>query len=255
MALNHAAILARTIIGIIGNVISFALFLSPVPTFVKVIKWRSTREFSGVPYVVMLLNSTLWVFYGIPAAVSNNILVSTTNGIGTVLEIVYIIIFLIFSDYRERRKIVLLLSAVPIIFTAVVLCNMLFVDTLPRRAEIVGSLCIVAGIGMYAAPLTIMGKVIRAKSVKYMPFALSFTYFINGLFWSTYACMGIDIFLLIANGAGALLGACQLVLYATYYHGVHPEDQEKTRQDGHELEKVTTVTEANQEIHISKTTK
>ncbi|KAH7425138.1 hypothetical protein KP509_11G041300 [Ceratopteris richardii] len=187
----------------------------------------------------MLMNSTLWIFYGLPVAVSHNILVSTINGIGAVLELIYISIFLIYANSRERRKITLLLLAVLSIFTIVVVCNMFLVDAMPRRAEIVGSLCIVAGIGMYAAPLTIMGNVIKSKSVKYMPLALSSAYFINGLCWCTYACIGLDIFLLIANGAGALLGASQLLLYAIYYGGIHPEDREKAKQDGHELEKIT----------------
>ncbi|MCO5563608.1 hypothetical protein L7F22_017255 [Adiantum nelumboides] len=73
------------------------------PTFRKVVKWKSTREFSGIPYVVMLFNSLLWVYYGTPVAVHPNaILVSTINGAGCVLEIVYIAIFLLYANPKER---------------------------------------------------------------------------------------------------------------------------------------------------------
>jgi len=49
----------KFIFGISGNVIAFFLFLSPVPTFWRIIKRRSTEDFSGVPYNMTLLNCLL----------------------------------------------------------------------------------------------------------------------------------------------------------------------------------------------------
>ncbi|KAI5062984.1 hypothetical protein GOP47_0021531 [Adiantum capillus-veneris] len=237
MALSPAAAIARTAIGIIGNVISFFLFLSPVPTFRKVVKWKSTREFSGVPYVVMLFNSLLWVYYGLPIAVQPNaILVATINGVGCVLEIVYIATFLFYANSKERKKMLILLGAVLSLVALIVVLTMVMASR-SKRIIIVGILCVVVNVAMYASPLTIMRKVIQAKSVKYMPFSLSFTYFLNGLIWSTYACIGLDKFLLISNGSGAFLGACQLIIYAKYYGGIHPEDQKDKIKQGIHLGK------------------
>ncbi|XLT08671.1 hypothetical protein HN51_054464 [Arachis hypogaea] len=44
-----SAALVRTVIGIIGNVISFGLFFSPAPTFYQIIKKKSVEEFKPDP--------------------------------------------------------------------------------------------------------------------------------------------------------------------------------------------------------------
>ncbi|CAM0884045.1 unnamed protein product [Alopecurus aequalis] len=132
---------ARNVVGIIGNVISFGLFLSPVPMFWRIIKNKDVEEFKSDPYLATLLNCMLWVFYGI--------------------------------------------------------------------------LCVIFGSAMYASPLTIMvRKVIKTKSVEYMPFFLSLVSFLNGVCWTSYALIKFDLYVTIPNGLGALFG---LVLYACYY--------------------------------------
>ncbi|XBI18207.1 bidirectional sugar transporter SWEET6a-like isoform X2 [Aegilops tauschii subsp. strangulata] len=50
---------------VVGNVISFGLFLSPVPTLWRIIKNKDVEEFKSDPYLATLLNCMLWVFYGI----------------------------------------------------------------------------------------------------------------------------------------------------------------------------------------------
>ncbi|XP_044375175.1 bidirectional sugar transporter SWEET6b [Triticum aestivum] len=76
-----------------------------------------------------------------------------------------------------------------------------------------GILCIIFGSTMYPSPLTIMGKVIKTKSVEYMPFFLSLLSFLNGVCWMSYALIKFDLYVTIPNGLGALFG---LVL-ACYY--------------------------------------
>ena len=39
--------------------------------------------------------------------------------------------------------------------------------------------------------------VIQTKSVKYMPFTLSFVSFINGVCWTTYALIKFDIYVTV----------------------------------------------------------
>ncbi|EPS63243.1 hypothetical protein M569_11543, partial [Genlisea aurea] len=48
--------LARTIVGIIGNVISFFLFLSPVPAFIRIWKNKSVQSYKSDPYIATILN-------------------------------------------------------------------------------------------------------------------------------------------------------------------------------------------------------
>ncbi|XP_048567585.1 bidirectional sugar transporter SWEET6a-like [Triticum urartu] len=76
-----------------------------------------------------------------------------------------------------------------------------------------GILCVIFGSAMYASPLTIMGKVIKTKSVEYMPFFLSLVSFLNGVCWTSYALIKFDLYVTIPNGLGALF----VLLLACYY--------------------------------------
>ncbi|GLT77349.1 hypothetical protein SLA2020_489460 [Shorea laevis] len=77
---------------------------------------------------------------------------------------------------------------------------------------------------MYASPLTVMRKVIRTKSVKYMSFYLSFVNFFNGVIWVAYALIRFNLYILIGNGFGAVFGTIQLILYACHYKSTPRDD-------------------------------
>ncbi|CAL9054565.1 unnamed protein product, partial [Musa banksii] len=207
----------RSIIGVIGNVISCGLFLSPLPTFVQIIKKGTVEQFSPVPYLATALNCMLWIFYGLPFVHPNSLLVITINGIGLTFESVYLTIFLIYSNAQGRLKVVKVLAAEIAFVVVVVVVVLLAAHTYERRTLFVGILCIIFGTCMYAAPLSVMKMVIQTKSVQYMPFTLSLASFLNGVVWTSYAFLPFDINLVIPNGLGALFGLAQLILYACYY--------------------------------------
>ncbi|XP_020105645.1 protein GAMETE EXPRESSED 3 [Ananas comosus] len=167
----------RYVVGIIGNVISFGLFLAPVPTFAKIWKRRAVEEFAPIPYLVALLNCMLWVFYGIPVVHPHSILV-TINGVGFILESLYLLTFSAFSPNRLRLKVLRILS-VELLFMGGVILG---AHTHEKRSLIVGVLCIIFGTCMYASPLFIMKLVSHTKSVKF-----SLVDFLNGICWTIYA--------------------------------------------------------------------
>jgi hypothetical protein len=71
------------------------------------------EEFKPDPYLATLLNCMLWVFYGIPVVHPNSILVVTINGIGLVIEAIYLTIFFIYSDGKKRVSATALLFLFP----------------------------------------------------------------------------------------------------------------------------------------------
>ncbi|VAI60054.1 unnamed protein product [Triticum turgidum subsp. durum] len=108
--------------------------------------------------------------------------------------------------------------AIQAAFMAAVVAGVLVgAHTHEKRSMIVGILCVIFGSIMYASPLTIMGKVIRTKSVEYMPFFLSLVNFLNGLCWTGYALIKFDIYITIPNALGTIFGLIQLILYGYYY--------------------------------------
>ncbi|KAM0854150.1 hypothetical protein ACQ4PT_050605 [Festuca glaucescens] len=186
------------------------------PTFWRIIRKRSTEEFSGVPYNMTLLNCLLSAWYGLPFVSPNNILVSTINGVGAAIETAYVVIFLCFASSKKARLRTLgLASAVAAVFAAVALVSMLALHGQARKL-LCGVAMTVFSICMYAAPLSIMRLVIKTKSVEYMPFLLSLAVFLCGTSWFVYGLLGRDPFVAIPNGCGSFLGAMQLILYAVY---------------------------------------
>ncbi|XP_010034634.2 bidirectional sugar transporter SWEET6b [Eucalyptus grandis] len=215
---------ARNVVGIIGNVISFGLFLSPCPTFYRIIKNKSVEEFKAYPYLATVLNCIFWVIYGLPFVRPDSILVVTINGVGLVIELIYICIFFSYAPNKGRKKVVYWLCVEIVFVAAVSLVFLLVFHDHKRRILVFGIICDMCNIIMYISPLTIMKKVITTKSVEYMPFYLSLANFLNGCVWTAYALIKLDIFILISNGLGAISGAVQLILYGCYYRSA-PRDE------------------------------
>ncbi|KAG4117570.1 hypothetical protein ERO13_D12G239500v2 [Gossypium hirsutum] len=215
---SHLVSTIRNVVGITGNVISLFLFLSPVPTFVRIWKKGSVEQYSPVPYLATLINCMVWVIYGLPLVHPDSTLVITINGAGTAIELVYLTLFLIFCHDKKKRLKVLLIALVEVVFMALVAALVLtLAHTTERRSMVVGIIAILFNIMMYASPLSVMKLVISTKSVEYMPFFLSLASFANGVAWTTYAFLPFDPFIAVPNGLGTLFSLAQLLLYATYY--------------------------------------
>ncbi|EEF44888.1 bidirectional sugar transporter SWEET4 [Ricinus communis] len=215
---------ARTIVGIVGNIISFCLFLSPLPTFYRIIKKKDVEEFQFYPYVATVLNCMLWMFYGLPIVKEDSLLVVTINSIGLVIELVYLGIYCFYDNQNKGRKKVGLCLLGEVGFMAVIIAiAMLAFHKLKYRSLFVGVFCDILNVMMYSSPLLIMKKVIMTKSVEYMPFPLSLAGFLNGACWTAFAIIKLDLFILISNGLGTLAGAFQLIIFFRYYRWCAPK--------------------------------
>ncbi|XP_010524542.1 PREDICTED: bidirectional sugar transporter SWEET17 [Tarenaya hassleriana] len=202
-------------VGVIGNVISILVFLSPVETFWRIVRRRTTEEYRSLPYVCTLLGSSLWTYYGI--VTPGEYLVATVNGFGAIVELFYVSLFLLFVPPPYKLNTALLVGMLNVFFpaTAIAATRTAFKDE-KTRSHAMGFICAGLNIIMYASPLSAMKTVVKTKSVRYMPFWLSFFLFLNGAIWAIYASLLHDVFLLVPNGVGFVLGTMQLILYGIY---------------------------------------
>ncbi|EOY11533.1 Nodulin MtN3 family protein isoform 2 [Theobroma cacao] len=170
-----------TIFGLLGNITTGLVYLSPAKTFWHIVQRGSTEEFDSLPYVVKLLNGYMWVYYGLVKP--NSILVATINGFGAVLELIYVIIFLILAPPRMRVITAILFGILDVVFpVAVVLISQLSFNR-EMQINISGFLSLLFSVATYGSPLSIM----------------------------------------IPNGSGFVLGTAQLVLYAMYWKPKQPK--------------------------------
>ncbi|RZC48063.1 hypothetical protein C5167_041026 [Papaver somniferum] len=210
-----SAAAARRIVGIVGNVISFFLFLSPLPTFFSIYKKGAVEDFSPYPYIVTVLNCALWVFYGF--VTPNSLLVITINGGGLVIELIYVAIYFFYADNKQRKRPCIWSLAEIVFLVAVVLLCSLIPNPQSWRGVVIGWLCVAVNIGMYAIPCLAMRQVYKTKSLEYMPFWLSLACFLNGLCWLAYSLLGFDKYILTSNGIGLVLGLIQIIVIGYYF--------------------------------------
>ncbi|XP_076896413.1 bidirectional sugar transporter SWEET2-like [Bidens hawaiensis] len=211
--------------GIAGNIFAFGLFVSPIPTFRRIIRNQSTEQFSGIPYIYALLNCLICAWYGCPLISYDNLLVTTVNSVGAVFQLSYIIIFITNTEKRNKFRMSGLLLAVFVVFAAIVIGSLLVTD-LEVRHLIIGFLSCATLISMFASPLSVMNVVIQTRSVEFMPFYLSLSTFLMSTSFLLYGIFNFDPFIYVPNGIGTILGIVQLGLYF-YYHN---ESKQQTRE-------------------------
>ncbi|KAK0575835.1 hypothetical protein LWI29_007946 [Acer saccharum] len=188
-------------------------------TFKRIISSKSTEQFSGIPYVMTLLNNLLTTWYGLPFVSENNILVSTINGTGAVIESIYVLIFIIYATKKVKAKIFGLLMFVLSVFAVVALVSLLALHGNTRKIFCGFAAAIFSTI-MYASPLSVVMMVIKTKSVEFMPFFLSLFVFLCGSSWFIFGLLGpkwtwvwdgnsaVDILLHLPQQVAAPVGVC-----------------------------------------------
>ncbi|XP_017972712.1 PREDICTED: bidirectional sugar transporter N3 [Theobroma cacao] len=211
--------------GILGNILSFMVYLAPLPTFLRVYRKKSTEGFQSIPYVVALVSAVLWIYYA--TLKSNAFLLMTINSFGCFVETIYTVVFIIYAPKKARiltMKLLLLFN-----FGGLLLILLLthFFSKGPSRIHIVGWFCVVSSAGVFAAPLSIMRLVVRTKSVEFMPFALSFFLTLSAIMWLIYGVLLKDFYISLPNIIGVVLGMIQMVLFVVYKKYKNIENEQK----------------------------
>ncbi|KAL5668307.1 hypothetical protein ACJX0J_020528, partial [Zea mays] len=183
--------------GILGNIVSLMVFLSPLPTFYRVYRNKSTEGFQSTPYVVTLFSCMLWILYALlkPGAE----LLVTINGVGCVVETVYLAMYLVYAPKAARVLAAKMLLGLNVaVFGLVALVTMLLSDA-GLRVHVLGWICVSVSLSVFAAPLSIMRQVIRTKSVEFMPISLSFFLVLSAVVWFAYGALKKDVFVAFPN--------------------------------------------------------
>ncbi|XWS44189.1 hypothetical protein CRYUN_Cryun15aG0023100 [Craigia yunnanensis] len=157
------------------------------------------------------------MFYGLPIVKKDNILVLTINSIGLTIELIYLTIYCIYANDNKKRVRVAYILLAESGFTVIIVVIGMLAFNFKHRSLFFGVICDVFNVIMYASPLGIWKKVITTKSVEYMPFWLSVASLANGIIWTIFALIQLDIFILVSNGLGSIFGFVQLCLYGYYY--------------------------------------
>ncbi|XP_008218389.1 PREDICTED: bidirectional sugar transporter NEC1-like [Prunus mume] len=181
------------VFGLLGNIVSFMVFLAPIPTFYTIYKQKSSKGFQSIPYVVALLSATLLLYYGVLK--TNAFLIISINGVGCVIEIIYLIFYIVYASKKDKITTMSLILLVNVAAFGLVTAVTVFLLGEAKRLSAVGWMCAVFNIAVFAAPLSIMRQVIRTNSVEYMPFSLSFFLTLCATMWFFYGLFTKDYYI------------------------------------------------------------
>uniref|UniRef100_A0A453Q0Z2 Bidirectional sugar transporter SWEET n=1 Tax=Aegilops tauschii subsp. strangulata TaxID=200361 RepID=A0A453Q0Z2_AEGTS len=216
--------------GLLGNIISFTSLLAPIPTFYRIFKSKSTEGFQSVPYVVALFSAMLWIFYAL-VKTGEGLLISI-NAAGCVIETVYIVMYLVYAPRKAKiftAKIVVLLNVAGF---GLILLLTLFAFHGETRVISLGWICVGFSVCVFVAPLSIIGRVIKTKSVEYMPFSLSLTLTLSAVVWFLYGLLIKDKYVALPNILGFTFGMIQMVLYMFYMNATPVVSDLKEGKEG-----------------------
>ncbi|KAM7486066.1 hypothetical protein LguiA_002075 [Lonicera macranthoides] len=202
------------VFGLLGNMVSFMVYLAPLPTFYHVYKKKSTEGFQSIPYVVGLFSAMLWIYYALLK--TDAMLLITINSVGCFIEAFYIGFFLFYAPKKIKIQTVKVVVFLNVVGLGLIVVLSQFLAKGPNRVHIVGWICLIFSLSVFVAPLGVVRQVIRTKSVEYMPFLLSFFLTLSAVMWFFYGLLLKDYNIAIPNVLGFSFGILQMVLYIMY---------------------------------------
>uniref|UniRef100_A0ACD6ALV4 Uncharacterized protein n=1 Tax=Avena sativa TaxID=4498 RepID=A0ACD6ALV4_AVESA len=206
--------------GIAGNIISFLVFLAPLATFIQVYKKKTTGGFSSVPYVVALFSCVLWIFYA--HVKTNSTFLLTINSFGCGVEAIYIAAYLIYAPRRARLRTLAYFFLLDVAAFGLVAVVTVYAIAPAHREKFLGGVCLAFSMAVFVAPLSIIFKVIKTKSVEYMPVGLSCCLVLSAVAWFCYGFFTHDPFVMYPNVGGFFFSCAQMGLYFRYRN--HPSN-------------------------------
>ncbi|KAF4672192.1 DNA-directed RNA polymerases I and III subunit RPAC2 [Perkinsus olseni] len=208
------------ILGSIGSVVSFCQFFTAVPTFVGIVRKRSTENLSSLPYCASALLSIMWVSYALITPGRNSILF--INSLSSCVFVTYMLVFLRYAV--QKRTTVLYYLGLVVCYLLIMYCS-LFLSHDPSAT--LGTFCVFVNILMYASPLAVLKTIIETKDSSCMPPLYSLGGWLAAMVWFGYGFFAGDMHIMIPNAAGVVLGAIQMIIWFIYRV---PKDQKKNRR-------------------------
>ncbi|KAF4390520.1 bidirectional sugar transporter N3 [Cannabis sativa] len=235
--------------GILGNIISFLVYLAPLTTFYRVYRKKSTEGFHSLPYLVALFSSMLWLYYALVK--KDAMLLITINSFGCVIEMIYITIYIIYAPTHARILTIKLFAFMNIAMFSSIFLLTQFAVKHPNQVQVLGWICVAISVSVFAAPLSIVAQVIRTRSVEFMPFNLSFFLTLSAVMWFAYGVLLKDICIAIPNVVGFVLGLVQMLLYGIYRNRKNVSvDEEKNKAHDQHLKSIVILSSlATCEVH------
>nr|GEY12838.1 bidirectional sugar transporter NEC1-like [Tanacetum cinerariifolium] len=226
------------VVGWICAIISVCVFAAPLSIMRLVIKRKSVEYMPFSLSFFLTLCAVMWFFYGL---LIKDYYVAIPNVIGFLFGTSQMILYMIVDlgasvGGQVKPPVELEISTVKLValfnviaFRVIIATTTYAIEHGPKRVAVVGWICVIILVCVFAAPLSIMRLVIKRKSVEYMPFSLSFFLTLCAVMWFFCGLLIKDYYVAIPNVIGFLFGTSQMILYMIVDLGASVGGQVKPR--------------------------
>lgn len=194
-----------------------AFQFSGIPSVLEIWRQKSTGSKSPLTFVMLYVNGYIWTAYGVFAA-DWTVLISNATSI--VLGLLYSGLF--YSQIKDapKRKNMERLVVVSFVFISL-LSLLLYINSAdterPDETEaagikisgVVGSISAVCLMG---SPLAVMKLVIEKQNSIFLPIPITLCANLNAFTWTIYGLTRKDLFIIVPNTVGLVLGMVQICL-------------------------------------------
>lgn len=214
---------ASAVLGISGFIMAFALFLSPIPMFKRILKEKNTFEFSQVSFLTQLVESFHWSLWC--TTLPDRMELLYTNIVGIAIMLTYASIFMFYAQRQEgpARKVINLQAWLALFLILVGVVVFFTVESTLSQTILVSG-AVFYNILKYSAPLSVAQLVISSKSVEFMPLSLTLAGLVCSSLWGLYGLVLNDYWLVVPNALGFLCsiaqGRCRIVWCVQVCNGV-----------------------------------
>ena len=197
------------IFGWVGTGISTFFYIAPIVPFIKLIKGEITyKESPGILLICSFMNCILWGDYGL---LLDRFLIYFANGIGGVITLIWIVIFII--HFVEKRFAMALLYNL-ILIIAIIGIAMLFFFIVPY--EVTGKIAMLFNVLMYASPGEKMITVFKTGNYKLIPIWSTLGGTACSACWMIYGIYLVDWNQIIPNALGVIFSIIQIIVFLFY---------------------------------------
>lgn len=188
------------------------MLLSPLPTVIRIKACHSTAELQGLPYVMLLLSAVIWLVYG---TLRRDLVLFAPNLCGLFLSAWYVHVFRKFCKNPHQAELLRIYIALSGFLLAGIFIACLFLG-FDSGTQLVGLAAAVINVFSYVAPLSALRVILREKSTACLPVEVSIGNWICSSLWLFYGWLSEDLFILLPNLIGTVVGSAQLVLLVLY---------------------------------------
>ena len=201
----------KDIFGWAATYLTALFYVSLVTPFIKIFKGHMKYQDAPIFVIyVSYINCILWIIYG-SMIFSSQIRICNIIGASST----FILIFIYLSYEIKKYILDSILSAIIVVYGTFVLYNYLTV-IITDKVNIIGNFCIFAKFCVFISPIQLIYRVIKEKNYILIPIYASFVSFSSGICWVIYGFYIKNIYVILPNMVGIILGITQFYVFFYY---------------------------------------